>query len=74
MWRPLPYAYFQWVDWNENESLVVRNVSVNGDINYILQVILHYSDRQRLHLHDLHSDYSLIVVRQRVTPGVLSPY
>ena len=70
MSHPLPYDGFRWLDRNEIESLDVRNVSVDGDIGYILDVDLHYPDR----LHDLHSDYPLAPVRQSVTSDMLSPY
>ena len=70
MSQPLPYADFRWLDRNEIESLDVRNVSDDSDIGYILEVDLHYPDT----LDDLHSDYPLAPVRQRVTPDILSPF
>ena len=70
MSQPLPYADFRLLDRNEIESLDVRNVSDDSDIGYILEVDLHYPDT----LHDLHSDYPLAPVRQRVTPDILSPF
>ena len=70
MSRPLPYADFRWLEQHEIESLDVRNVSEDSDIGYILEVDLHYPHL----LHDLHSDYPLAPVRQRVTTDMLSPF
>ena len=45
-------------------------MSDDSDIGCILEVDLHYPNT----LHDLHSDYPLAPVRQRVTPDILSPF
>lgn len=70
MSQPLPYGDIRWLSPDEINSLDVRNVSDDSDIGYVLEVDLQYPDT----LHDLHSDYPLAPVRQRVTPDILSPF
>lgn len=52
---------------NANKSVFrLRNLDVDYNICYVFEV-------ESSNLHDLHSDYPLVPVRQRVTPNRLPP-
>lgn len=68
LWVRPNYVCF-WLERGKIYSLDISNLNAESDIGYVLEVDLLYSKS----LHDLHSYYPPVTVRQLVTSDMLFP-
>ena len=64
----LPYQQFEWLE--NVDEFDVNSINEKSDTGYFLEVDLKYRDE----LHELHSDYPLVLEKFAVTNDVLSKY
>ena len=64
----LPYQQFEWLE--NVDEFDVNSTNEKSDTGYFFEVDLKYRDE----LHELHSDYRLVLEKFAVTNDVLSKY
>jgi hypothetical protein len=78
MMEPLPVDGFQFLSDDELKVFNYDNVDPAGEIGYICEVDLHYSDvnnpEKTLTLHNMHNDYPCAPESVMITEDMLSPF
>ena len=66
----LPTKGYRWLDQEEINLLDILTIDPEGDLCYIIEVDLGYSEE----LHDSHSDFPLAIQRKMIKEDQLSPF